>query len=133
MQANCCVHRQDPPPVCNPCEFNRDRKAYTEANFALTTFDYFLSTHWRGSADRELLIVDESSDLEELLLKHLSIKLDAARGWSNLDDPNVLDKFLLEWYVFSSINRPPDVVFIDYLDVTILWAKSIARGLCSLS
>jgi hypothetical protein len=36
-------------------------------------------------------------------------------------------------YVFSSINRPPDVVFIDYLDVTILWAKSIARGLCSLS
>lgn len=98
MQANCCVHRQDPPPICDPCEFNLAREAYEEANFALTTFDYFLSTHWRGSIDRELLIVDESSDLEELLLKHLSIKLDAARGWSNLDDPNVLDKFLLEWY-----------------------------------
>jgi hypothetical protein len=35
--------------------------------------------------------------------------------------------------VFSSINRPLDVVFIDYLDVTILWAKSIACGSCSPS
>lgn len=36
-------------------------------------------------------------------------------------------------YVFSSINRPLDVVFVDYLDVAILEAKSIASGLCDPS
>ena len=38
-----------------------------------------------------------------------------------------------ELYVFSSINRPTDVVFIDYLDIAILEAKSIASSFCGPS
>jgi Homeodomain-like domain len=41
--------------------------------------------------------------------------------------------YIAELYVFSLINRPPDVVFVEYLDIAILEAKSIASGLCDLS
>jgi hypothetical protein len=35
--------------------------------------------------------------------------------------------------VFSSINRLHNVVFVDYLDIAILEAKSIASGFCGPS
>lgn len=36
----------------------------------------------------------------------------------------------IKLYVFGSIKRQLDVVFVEYLDIAILAAKSITCGLC---
>ena len=74
------------PQSCRSCPYNRARSAFRESSFGACTLDFYLYNH----LETDVLIVDESSSLEDRLLDNFGIALpeqiDLQNLWNSIMD-----------------------------------------------